>query len=247
MQRRIATILDKAADLDNLSTAADRLAISLRVTRLRQLLSSKHPIGKKSKFVPLSDLNRDKPNNGIFRKNPEHQDPGSDGVPVVWVEQLFHGGVLDLSACKMLVATIAETAKYRLTNGDILFCRSSLKPEGLAKSNVYEGPDGQALFECHLIRISPDPAKVNPIFPNECLNLPEIRAEPRQLSKTYTMKTIDQDGILTISVPLPPLHIQEQFAGDFALFQRLSSSRRKSNQAIGLAAASLASLQLSEI
>jgi type I restriction enzyme, S subunit len=243
-QRRIAVILDKVADLDSLSKRADQLAIDLRVSRLRQLLSSEVSHRSKSKYVPLSDLIRGKPNNGIFRKNPEYQDPVSGGLPVVWVEQLFRGDVLELSACKKLDATNAEIAKYGLTNGDILFCRSSLKLEGIAKSNIYVGADGQALFECHLIRVSPDPAKINPIFLNECLNLPEIRAEARRLSKTSTMTTIDQAGILAIAVPLPPLHIQEQFAQDFALFQHLSTRRRKSNHAIGLVTASLASLQL---
>ena len=60
------------------------------------------------------------------------------------------------------------------------------------------------------------------------------------------MTTIDQDGILAIAVPLPPLHVQEQFAQDFAPFQYLSARRRKSNEAIDLVAASLASLQLGE-
>ena len=183
-QRRIAAILDKAAGLNNLSKTADWLAIKLRVSRLRQLLNSEVFHRSKSKYVPLSDLISGKPNNGIFRKNSEYRDPSSDELPVVWVEQLFHGEVLDLSACKKLDATSAEIAKYGLTNGDILFCRSSLKPEGIAKSNVYTGADGQALFECHLIRISPDPAKINPTFLNECLNLPEFRAEARRLSKT---------------------------------------------------------------
>ena len=243
-QRRIAAILDKAADLHSLSKRADQLAIDLRVSRLRQLLNSEVSHRSKSQYVPLSDLIRGKPNNGIFRKNPEYQDPDKGGLPVVWVEQLFRGEVLELSACKKLDATNAEIAKYGLTNGDILFCRSSLKPEGIAKPNIYMGADGQAIFECHLIRISPDPAKINPIFLNECLNLPEIRAEARRLSKTSTMTTIDQDGILAIAVPLPPLHIQEQFAQDFALFQYLSTRRRKSNHAIGLLTASLASIQL---
>ena len=245
-QRRIAAILDKAAELNNLSKAADQLLTDLRATRLRQLLSGEVSNLSKFKYVPLSDLICGKPNNGIFRKNPEYQDPDSGGLPVVWVEQLFRGEVLELSSCKKLDATNTEIAKYGLKSGDILFCRSSLKLEGIAKPNIYVGADGQALFECHLIRISPDPAKINPIFLNECLNLPEIRAEARRLSKTSTMTTIDQDGILGITVPLPPPHIQEQFAQEFAHFQCLLARRRKSNRAIGLVSASLASLQLCE-
>jgi type I restriction enzyme S subunit len=245
-QQRIAAILDKAAELNNLSKAADELLTDLRATRLRQLLSGEVSNLSKFQYVPLSDLICGKPNNGIFRKNPEYQDPDSGGLPVVWVEQLFRGEVLELSSCKKLDATNTEIAKYGLKSGDILFCRSSLKLEGIAKPNIYVGADDQALFECHLIRISPDPAKINPIFLNECLNLPEIRAEARRLSKTSTMTTIDQDGILGITVPLPPLHIQEQFAQEFAHFQCLLARRRKSNRAIGLVSASLASLQLCE-
>jgi type I restriction enzyme S subunit len=242
-QRRIAAILDKTANFKKLFHKADHLAAEARVSRLRDLLRNGMPAHFKCQDMPLSELISSKPNNGVFRKNHDYLSSGSAGLPVVWVEQLFRGEVLDLSECKKLEATKSEIEKHGLMQGDILFCRSSLKLEGIAKSNLYTGPDGHALFECHLIRISPDRAKVNPIFLNECLNLPEVRAEARRLSKTSTMTTIDQSGILAISVPLPPLHIQEQFAREFALFQRLSAQRRKANRVIALAAASLASSQ----
>lgn len=37
----------------------------------------------------IGEIAREKPNNGIFRKNPEYLANGSEGMPVVWVEELF--------------------------------------------------------------------------------------------------------------------------------------------------------------
>jgi type I restriction enzyme S subunit len=192
-------------------------------------------------WIPISELIRGRPNNEIFRKNNEYEVTGQAGLPVAWVEQLFQGNEINTRDCRRLIASKEEIAKYGLANGDILFCRSSLKPGDIAKANIYLGADNQALFECHLIRVSPDRSKINPIFLNECLNLPEVRNEARRLSKTSTMTTIDQEGILAIKVPLPPLHVQERFATERVLFDEISSRRYKSVETIEAVVASLSS------
>jgi type I restriction enzyme S subunit len=171
-QRRIAAILDKAAALQSLTNKAHQIIADVRVSRLRDLLCGATAHQSAWECVPISRLIRGTPNNGIFRKNHEYDDPTFQGLPVIWVEQLFRGEVVNPIGCRLLNASKDEIKKYGLLNGDILFCRSSLKPEGIAKANIYIGEDNQALFECHIIRISPDRSKVNPIFLNECLNLP---------------------------------------------------------------------------
>ncbi len=240
-QRRIAGILDKAANLKTLSNKADRILADIRASRLRELLRGARDRQSSCDWIPISELIREQPNNGIFRKNHEYETGGQAGFPVVWVEQLFRGTEINTRDCRRLSTSEAEIAKYGLANGDILFCRSSLKPEGIAKANIYLGTNNQALFECHLIRISPDRSKVHPIFLNECLNLPEVRNEARRLSKTSTMTTIDQDGILAIKIPVPPLHVQDRFAAERELLEAIRSRRLRSAGVIEVATASLLS------
>ena len=103
----------------------------------------------------LGEIAVEQLNNGIFRKNPEYVEDGGDGMPVVWVEELFRGTQINTANSRKLKPTSTEVKKYGLRHGDILFCRSSLKLDGIGFSNVYTGEDFQALFECHIIRISP--------------------------------------------------------------------------------------------
>ena len=121
----------------------------------------------------LGGLSVEKPNNGVFRRNHEYSESLVSGLPVVWVVELFRGNRIDVSESRRLEATPAEIDKYGLLPGDLLFCRSSLKLDGIAYNNVFLGEREEALFECHLIRISPRTDVVNPMF----LNL-QLRSVP---------------------------------------------------------------------
>ena len=163
-------------------------------------------------FTTLGEIARDKPNNGIFRKNSEYLTNGSGGLPVVWVEELFRGNSIDTKNSRRVPATKAEIEKYGLKKGDVLFCRSSLKLDGIAFNNVYLGEDNAALFECHLIRISPKLENVSSIFLNWLLRSPPARAVAKSKSKTATMTTIDQQSLASIPIVLPPLAEQQRIA-----------------------------------
>ena len=116
--------------------------------------------------------------------------------------------------------------KYGLKNGDILFCRSSLKLDGIAYNNVFSGEDDSALFECHVIRISPDPRAVDSTYLNALLRLPQMRAIAKSRSKTATMTTIDQESLGAIPIVLPPLSKQQEFARRITALESLKSRHR---------------------
>ena len=167
-QRRIAEVLDRAEALRTKRRAAlaqlDSLIQSLFLDLFGDPATNPRGWPKKS----LGDVARERPNNGIFRKNPDYIQEGKDGLPVVWVEELFRGDSIDTKDSRRVIPAGSEVEKYGLKTGDILFCRSSLKLDGIAFNNVYLGKDDAALFECHIIRISPDLKIISPVFLN-CL------------------------------------------------------------------------------
>ena len=122
----------------------------------------------------------------------------------------------------------ADVEKYGLKTGDLLFCRSSLKLDGIAFNNVYLGKDDEALFECHVIRISPDLKIISPVFLNSLLRLPQMRAIAKSKSKTATMTTIDQQSLCSIELPLPPVKLQHEFAGRIRAVEKLKVAHRAS-------------------
>ena len=211
-QKRIAGILD----------AVDGLRAKRReaLVQLDTLLQSTfldmfgdpvtNPMGWEARS--LGDLAVNKPNNGIFRRNPEYSESLDSGLPVVWVVELFRGTRIDVSESRRLEASQAEIEKYGLLPGDLLFCRSSLRLDGIAYNNVYLGEPEEALFECHLIRVSPRTDVVNPMFLNLQLRSEPMRAILKSRSKTATMTTIDQKALSSIEVVVPPRGLQSRFA-----------------------------------
>ena len=225
-QKRIAGILD----------AADALRAKRReaLVQLDSLLQSTfldmfgdpitNPMGWEIRS--LGSLAVEKPNNGVFRRNHEYSGSLDSGLPVVWVEALFRGNRIDVSASRRLEATQAEIEKYGLLSGDLLFCRSSLKLDGIAYNNVFLGEREEALFECHLIRVSPRTDVVNPMFLNLQLRSVPMRALLKSKSKTATMTTIDQKALSSVEVVVPPGRLQSRFAAVVESIEQQKAKQR---------------------
>lgn len=206
-QRRIAAILDQADALRAKRREALAQLDSLTQSIFIEMVGDPGLNPKSWPELQLGELIIGTPNNGIFKKNEEY----GTGTPVVWVEELFKGNEIDCSSSRALLASTRDKARYGLRNGDLLFCRSSLKLAGIGYNNVYLGEDDEALFECHVIRVSPNQKRIEPRFLNYALRLPSQRQKLFKFAKTVTMTTIDQDGLLKVSVPVPTLDLQREF------------------------------------
>ena len=223
-QRRIAEVLDQTEALRaKRRDALARLDV-LNEAIFFDLFGDPVANPKSWSVKPLGNLAIGKPNNGIFRKNHEYVEKGKPGLPVVWVEELFRGNRIDITNSRRLDATADEVRKYGLSPGDLLFCRSSLKLDGIAYNNVYLGEDSAALFECHVIRISPNQKLLIPAFVNCLLRVSTMRAVAKLNSNTATMTTIGQDGICSLPIIVPPLALQRDFACRIAAVDKLKAA-----------------------
>ena len=225
-QKRIAGILDAADAL----RAKRREALGQLDTLLQSTFLDMfgdpvtNPMGWEVRS--LGGLAVEKPNNGVFRRNHEYSESPDSGLPVVWVVELFRGNRIDVSESRRLEATQAEIEKYGLLPGDLLFCRSSLKLDGIAYNNVFLGEREEALFECHLIRVSPRTDVVNPMFLNLQLRSVPMRALLKSKSKTATMTTIDQKALSSVEVVVPPGGLQSRFAAVVESIEQQKASQR---------------------
>lgn len=218
-QIRIAAILDKADALRVRRREALAQLDSLTQAIFIDMFGDPASNPKGWLIQPLSALVQGKPNNGIFKKNEEY----GEGLPVVWVGELFTGNSINCTNSMKLLPSQREVEQYGLNFGDILFCRSSLKLAGIGYNNVYLGESHKALFECHVIRITPDKKKLDPQFLNFALRMPSQRLKLFKHAKTVTMTTIDQDGLLRVDLPVPPLQLQEQFTEKLNGIERLKA------------------------
>ncbi|MDQ1336229.1 MAG: type restriction enzyme subunit [Thermodesulfobacteriota bacterium] len=163
-------------------------------------------IPKEWEVCTLAELAIEKLVNGVFK---EPKRVGS-GVPLVNVADLYKGESVDLEACELFSVTKDEITRYGVLRGDIFFTRSSLKLEGIAQTSFMFTDAGDAVFECHVMRLRPDTKKIVPRFLKEWCAGDFARRHFMAHAKQVTMTTISQDGVSRLLCPRPDLTEQEK-------------------------------------
>jgi type I restriction enzyme S subunit len=143
---------------------------------------------------------------GVFKKRDEF----GDGALLVNVGDLYRPDFrLSAESLERVAVTEEEYMRFKVESGDIFFVRSSLKEEGVAVSAIAVDVPEPMVFECHVVRARPNPHQVLPRFLSLWLNSSICRQWLRSRANTTTMTTIDQGGLLSVRVPVPPLHEQQ--------------------------------------
>lgn len=177
--------------------------------------------------VNISEITSGKVSNGFFAKRSDYIKDGN--VSVLGVANVVNRMY---SQCKNLpkaYGTKSDIKKFQVQYGDLMFCRSSLVAEGIGKASVVpvDVPKG-VLFECHVIRLVLDLEKCVPEYIQMLTTTDYYRKQILAQSKTATMTTIGQDGILKTNVLLPPVELQKQFLHVVQQTEKLKSITQKS-------------------
>ena len=162
------------------------------------------------KIINISEVLRAKASNGFFSRRDDYCDDGNVKVlGVANVVNRMYSHVVDLPRTN---ANEKDIEKFEVKYGDMLFCRSSLVAEGIGKASIIpEGVQTNILFECHVIRLPLDLDKCVPEFLQTLSTTKFFRNQIISKSKTATMTTIGQDGILKTNIILPPLEKQKEY------------------------------------
>ena len=160
--------------------------------------------------VNISEVVNGKVSNGFFAKRDEYCDDGN--VSVLGVANIVNRMYSKVDNLPKTNADSKDIEKFEVKYGDMLFCRSSLVAEGIGKASIIpENVEENILFECHVIRLPLDLTKCVPEFMQVLSNTEYFRTQVISQSKTATMTTIGQDGILKTDIILPPMDIQRGF------------------------------------
>ena len=210
-QRKIAAVLDKVSDLiTKRRTQLDKLD-ELVKSRFIEMFGDPERNPKCWQVVNITEIIGGKVSNGFFAKRDAYRDDGN--VQVLGVANIVNRMYSNLENLPRTNATKTDVEKYGVKYGDMLFCRSSLVAEGIGKASIVpQGASTQILFECHVIRLPLDLRKCVPEFVQVLSTTNFFRQQIIAQSKTATMTTIGQDGILKVMITLPPIELQNQFA-----------------------------------
>ena len=165
---------------------------------------------KKWDVVNISEVVGGKVSNGFFAKRDDYCDDGN--IRVLGVANIVNRMYSNLEDLPRTNADDKDIEKFEVKYGDMLFCRSSLVAEGIGKASIIpEDVQENILFECHVIRLPLDLSKCVPEFVQTLSTMDYFRNQVISQSKTATMTTIGQAGILKTDIILPPIDKQKEF------------------------------------
>ena len=169
----------------------------------------------------ITEIIRDKASNGFFAKRDDYADDGNVSVMgVAYIVNRMYSQWQDLPRTN---GTDKDIEKFEVKYGDMLFCRSSLVAEGIGKASIVpEDVPQNTLFECHVIRLPLDLSKCVPEYMQVFSTMEYFRRQIIAQSKTATMTTIGQDGILKADILLPPMSKQREF---YAFVHQVNKSK----------------------
>jgi type I restriction enzyme S subunit len=241
-QRRIAHVLNtiqrEIAVQDALIEAARQVKRSL-MARLftygpgaEPALTKETEIGEVPEHwevVRFKDVMQEQIQNGAFVKREQF----GEGVPFLNVADTYKSTVVNLRTLERVRCSEEELEKFGLQTGDLIFVRSSLKREGVGQCILVEEVEEPAIYDCHLMRVKPDMSTVLPKFLTYYSLSPRGKDALIARSKTTTMTTINQSGLASVSVPLPPLREQQDIAQSMEVVEGKIAAEEQRKAALG--------------
>ena len=209
-QQLVVSKLDKVSELITLRKEQLAKLDQLVKSRFIELFGDPmaNPMGWDR--VNISAAVGGKLSNGFFAKRDDYCDDGN--VKVLGVAHVVNRMYSNIEDLPKTNGTETDVVKYGVKYGDMLFCRSSLVAAGIGKASIVpKGTPNNVLFECHVIRLPLDLEKCVPEFLQVLSTTDYFRKQVIAQSKTATMTTIGQDGILKTDIILPPMEMQKKF------------------------------------
>ena len=209
-QQHIITVLDSIYELTKARKEQLSQLDMLINSRFIELFGDPETNPLRWDKVNISAVVNGKVANGFFAKRDDYCENGN--VQVLGVANVVNRMYSNVENLPKTNGTASDIEKYGVKYGDMLFCRSSLVATGIGKASVVSrDTPNNVLFECHVIRLPLDLTKCVPEFMQVLSTTDYFRKQIISQSKTATMTTIGQDGIMKSTIILPPLELQKQF------------------------------------
>jgi len=209
-QKRITAILTEqmaAAERARAAVEAQLEAGSLLLSAYRRKVFDSEE-AKRWPRIPLGQLAIKGPDNGVFKRREQF----GRGVSIVNVSDLYRSLSVELRNCERVEVSTDEVLTYGIAPGDLFFCRSSLKREGIGWCCYAREVLEPAVFECHVMRVRVDQEKTCPEYVSHYWQHPAVRERVIINSRIATMTTMNQDDLSRIEIPSPTVAVQRHIA-----------------------------------
>ena len=162
-------------------------------------------------------------NNGLARRGNDQD--GNIVLRLIELQENF----INYSDPNRILLTDDEKKRYRLLEGDLLFARVNGNPKNVGRCATFYECEEQVYHNDHIIRASCDRRQLNSVFAAYLFNSEYGKNRISKRIKTSAGQyTINQEGLKSIEIILPPIGIQYSFAELVKQINKLKSDVQKS-------------------
>lgn len=159
--------------------------------------------GKKIKFGELIKS----ANNGLARRG--NDKAGNIVLRLIELQE----NLINYSDPNRILLTDDEKKRYRLLEGDLLFARVNGNPKNVGRCATFYEYEEQVYHNDHIIRTSCDKSQLDSVFAAYLFNSEYGKNRiSRKIKTSAGQYTINQEGLKSIEIILPPIVIQYHFA-----------------------------------
>lgn len=177
---------------------------------------------KKWKKIKFGELIKSA-NNGLARRG--NDKAGNIVLRLIELQE----NLINYSDPNRILLTDDEKKRYRLLEGDLLFARVNGNPKNVGRCATFYEYEEQVYHNDHIIRTSCDKSQLDSVFAAYLFNSEYGKNRiSRKIKTSAGQYTINQDGLKSIEIILPPIVIQYSFAEFVKQINKLKSDVQKS-------------------
>lgn len=177
---------------------------------------------KKWKKIKFGELIKSA-NNGLARRG--NDKAGNIVLRLIELQE----NLINYSDPNRILLTDDEKKRYRLLEGDLLFARVNGNPKNVGRCATFHEYEEQVYHNDHIIRTSCDKSRLDSVFAAYLFNSEYGKNRiSRKIKTSAGQYTINQEGLKSIEIILPPIVIQYSFAEFIKQINKLKSDVQKS-------------------
>ena len=216
-QKRIASLLRRADRLRQLRRTAHDLGDALLQSVFLELFGDPLVNDKGWKVRNLRSISS-KFSDGPFGSDLKSEHYVPEGVRVIRLQNVGVGNLIDDDQAYISEEHFAELSKHRCLPGDVIV--GTLGDPNL-RAMILPDSIPQALNKADCIQIRVNPKYCNNQFVCWLLNMPQTLQLASGMIHGQTRARINMGRLAELEVPVPPLSLQEEFAGVVARVESL--------------------------
>jgi len=227
-QKRIASLLARADRLRQLRRTAHDLGDALLQSVFLEMFGDFNEY-EKVLFDELALKSKNSFANGPFGSNLLTTELVSKGVPVLYIRDISSGYYQRVSKAFVTPQKAKELDSCRADGGDVLIAKVG-DPPGTAA--VYPISEPAGIISQDVIRIKPNREIINPEYLARFINSEVGRNILKPILVEGTRERFGLTPMKQLAVPLPPLSLQEEFAGVVARVESLRGRMGESERQV---------------